>query len=421
MKTEIKKLPKSTIEVGFELDEVEFGKYVEKALEHLKSHVKVDGFRKGNVPKEIAEKKIGQENLLMEAGDLAVKESYAKFVNENNLEPVSQPEVQITKIAKGSPMQFTVRVAVLPEVTLPDYKAIAAKVKVQDVAVEEKEIQEALEYLQKSRATFTDKTTGAENKDYIKLEYQNEHINGGKPVRDMFILGEGGFLPDFEQNLLGMKTGEEKEFSAKFPEGAPKEVAGKEGVFKAKMLAVQTMGLPEINDELAKQLGAFDSLTALKENLKEGIGLEKQEAEKQRRRNEILNKIGEVLVADLPETMVAYEQEKLVDHLKQQVASQFKIPFEEYLKSAKKTEEEVRQSYAKEAERRIKNFMVLREIGKQEKVEVSKEEIEEEMNNAIKHYPKEQLDKIDINRLREYSKGVIYDEKVFQKLEGFSQ
>lgn len=427
MKTDIKKLPKSEIQIDFELDEKEFAQYWQKALEHLKGHVKVDGFRAGQVPIEMVEKKAGVENVLMEAGDLAVKAAYAKYINENNLEPIAQPEVQITKIAKGSPFLFTVKVAVLPEIALPDYKEIVSKVKANNVAVDEKEIEEALVYLQKSRAKFTDKTEGAAKKDYVKIAYQNEKINGGQEVKDMFILGEGGFLPDFEDNLLGMKVGEEKEFTAQFPENAPREMAGKEGKFKVKMLALQTMELSEINDELAKSLGAFDSLVALKENLKEGITLEKQEGEKQRKRGEILTKISEKIAFDLPEKMVTYEQERMVEDLKSQI-EHAGMKFEEYLASAKKTEEDMRKSFAVQAERRIKNYLVLRAIGKAENIEVTKEELEEEMNKEMRKHDKTRSDlpagqagKIDLAQLKEYSKGVIMNEKIFQSLEKLSQ
>src|SRR3990167_8697742 len=136
MKTELKKLPKSQIEIEFELTGEEFQEYIEKALLHLKEHVKVDGFRKGNVPKEMVEKQVGQENLLMDAGDLAVKKTYSKFVVENKLEPIVDPDVQIVKIAKGNPFLFKVTVAVLPEIELPDYKEIALKVKGNEVAVD---------------------------------------------------------------------------------------------------------------------------------------------------------------------------------------------------------------------------------------------------------------------------------------------
>ncbi len=425
MKTEIKKLPKSQMEIEFELDAEEFQKYIERALEHLKSHVKMDGFRLGQVPKEIVEKKVGDENLLMEAGDLAVKENYTKFVNENNLEPIGQSEVQIKKIAKGSDFLFTVKISVLPEIELPDYKKIVLQVlsgQANNVSVDEKEIEEALNYLQKSRAKFYQVDRPAEKKDFVEIEYQNENINNnGKPVKDKFILGEGGFMKDFEDNLIGMKTGEEKEFMARFPDSTPnKALAGKESLFKVKMVSVQKMELPEISDKLAKQIGTFDSLVSLKENIKEGIAMEKKEAEKHRKREEILEKISAKTVFDIPEKMIDFEKERLFEDLKNQIASQFKVPFEQYLASVKKTEDEIKKSFRMEAEKRIKNFLVLRQIGKTENIKIPNSEIEEEINKIVKNYTPEQLKKIDINQLKEYTKGAILNEKIFQLLEKLS-
>ena len=159
---------------------------------------------------------------------------------------------------------------------------------------------------------------------------------------------------------------------------------------------------------------------SLKNNLKEGIGMEKKENERQRARGEVLQKISEKITFELPEKMVEYEQIRLLEDLKNQIASQFKIPFEEYLKSVKKTEEELKANYKLEAEKRIKNFLVLREVGKQEKIEVSREELEQEINKELRKYTKEQIEKIDLVRLKEYTKGAIFNEKVFQLLESFS-
>ncbi len=438
MKTEIKKLPKSELEIDFELSDVEFAVFIDKALEHLKGHVKMDGFRKGHVPKEMVEQRVGQENLLMEAGDLAVKDAYTKFVVEQKLEPIGEPEVKITKIAKGNPLLFTIKVAVLPDIKLPDYKKIVSEIKGLEVSVEPKEIDEALVYLQKSRAKFSQVDKPAGLKDFVEIEYTNENINSGKIVKDRFILGEGGFMKDFEDNVLEMKAGEEKEFRAKFPDNAPNNLAGKESSFKVKMLSVQKMELAEINDEFAKSLGMFDSLVKLKENLLGGITLEKKEAELQRKRGEILQKISEKIKfyteggsppkdgqaasgGELPEKMVEYEQKRLLEDLKMQVQSQFKLEFEEYLKSVKKTEEEIKASFKVDAEKRIKNFLVLRQIGKAENVEVTEEELTEEANREMKKYSKEQAAKIDIRQLKEYSKGAVFNEKVFQKLESFSK
>ena len=282
MKTNLKKLPKSQMEIEFELDEQEFQRHIDGALLHLKEHVKVDGFRKGHVPKEMVKEKVGQENLLMEAGDLAVRESYLKYIKENNLEPIGEPEVQILKIAEGNPLLFKATITILPEIALPDYKEIVSHIIRQsaenEISVDEKEVEDTLNYLQKSRAKFTAENRQAQNKDFVEIIYQAEDINDGKEVNDKFVLGEGGFMKGFEDNIVGMSSGQEKEILVKFPDDAPrKDLAGKEVNFKVKMVSVQKMELPAMNDEFAKQLGDFNDFMALKNNIKEGLTAEKHE------------------------------------------------------------------------------------------------------------------------------------------------
>ncbi len=422
MKTNQQKLEKSQVEITFELDEQEFSKYIDKALEHLKSHVKMDGFRKGKVPANMIEEKVGAESLLMEAGDIAVKESYGKYVTDNNLEPIGPPEVQIKKIAKGNPFLFTVKIEVLPDVELPDYKTIASKVKGLEVSVSPQEVDDAIIYLQKSRAKFSQIDRPAEKKDFIEINYSNEHINQGKEIKDKFVLGDGGFQPGFEDNMVGMNVGDKKEFVSRFPDNHPdKSLAGKDATFKVELVSVQKMELPEINDQFAKELGAFDTLVALKENIKEGVAVEKKESERQRKRGDILESISKEAKFELPEKMVIYEQGRLFENLKTQMTQNLKITFEEYLSSIEKTEEEIKASYRLEAEKRIKGFLILRQMARTEKVEVSDAEIQEEMNKFVRSYSKEQIDKIDIKQLKEYTKDTIINEKIFQQLENFSQ
>lgn len=417
MKATQKKLPKSQIELEFELTAEEFQEHFEHAILHLKNHVKVDGFRQGKAPSAIVEEKLKPEVLLMEAGDHAVQHVFRDYVVENKLEPVGQPEVKIKKIAKGNEFIFTATITVLPDVELPDYKEIAKSVKGKNVEVTEEEVQDALNYLQKTRAKMSLKNDVAEKGDFVEINYQSKDVNAGKPVDDQFILGEGGFMKGFEEAIVGMKAGDEKEFKAIFPENSPqKNIAGKEGDFKVKVKSVQKMELSEINDEFAKQLGAFETLTALKTSMKEGMKMEKTEEEKQRKRGEILEKIAQKSKFEIPEAMVEYEQQRLLEDLKNKI-TQMKISFENYLASIKKTEQEIKETYRKEAEKRLNGFLVLRELGKKENIEVTDKEVEDEVSKSIKNYSKEQLARIDINELKEYTKGVIINEKIFKKLE----
>jgi trigger factor len=423
MKTNQKKLPKSQIEIEFELTAEEFEHYIGHALSHMKSHVKVDGFRPGQAPNKLVEEKIKPESLLMEAGDHAVRHVYSDYVKDNNLEPIGQPDVKIVKIAKGNPFVFTATITVLPDVELPDYKEITKKIKAnKEILVTDEEVQDALNYLQKTRAKFIAKNEEAQKGDFVEIIYQNKDINAGKEVDDKFILGEGGFMKGFEESIVGMKAGEEKEFKVMFPENNPnKGLAGKEGDFKVKLKSVQKMELPEIDNEFAKGMGAFDTLVALKQSMKEGMIIEKTEQEKQRKRGEILEKIGEKVKLELPEAMVDYEKQRLLEDLKNKITQNMKITFEQYLQAVKQTEEALTQTFQKEAEKRLKGFLVLRELGKKENIEVLDAEVEEEVLKSTKIYSKEDLKKIDIEQLKEYTKGVLYNEKVFQKLESFSE
>ena len=420
MEVKSKKLPKSQIEITFELSAEEFKEHTAHALEHLKKHVKVDGFREGKAPSSMVAEKLKPEALLMEAGDHAVQHVYTDYVLESKIEPVGNPEVKILKIAQGSPFVFVATITVLPEVELPDHKEISKSVKGKEITVTEEEVQDAVNYLQKTRAKFTAHNNPAEKKDFVEIKYQSKEIENNKEIDDKFILGEGGFMKGFEDGIVGMKAGEEKEIKVKFADDLPrKDLAGKESVFKVKIVSVQKMELPEINDEFAKQLGAFDSLAALKTSTKEGITMEKQEAEKQRKRAEILGKIAEKAKFEMPEAMVEYEQQRLIEDFKNRITQTIKISFEEYLASVKKTEAEIKETYKKEAEKRLRGFLVLRQLGKKENIEVSDKEVEEEVAKSIKNYSKEQLAKIDINELKEYTKGVIHNEKIFQLLESF--
>lgn len=422
MQAEIKKLAKSQVEITFEITAEEFAEHTEHALGHLKHHVKVDGFRPGQAPNKLVEEKIKPEALLMEAGDHAVQHVYSDYIQSSGLEVVGHPEIQITKIAKGSPFAFKAIVTVLPDVELPDYKEIASKIKSKEIEVTEQEVLDALNYLQKSRAKMSLKNEAAEMKDFVEISYQNKDVNGGKEVQDQFILGEGGFMKGFEENIVGMRSGEEKEFKAVFPEGSvQKNLAGKEGDFKVKVKSVQKMELPEINDEFAKQLGAFETLTALKASMKEGMTAEKKEEEKQRARAEILDRIAEKAKIEMPEAMVEYEKDRLLEDLKNNITNNMKITFEQYLSAVKKTEDEIKSTFQKEAEKRLRGFLILRQLGKAENIQVDEKEVEEEVQKASKNYSKEQLSQIDINQFKEYTKGVIYNEKVFQKLESFAK
>lgn len=358
MRASVKKLSDSEVELEIEIPAEEFDRSIERACLSFGKDLEIKGFRKGRAPKEFVEKEIGKEKILVEAANLSVEENYKKAVLENKIEAIFHPKIEIKKLAEGNPFIFSAKTAVLPEVTLPDYKEIASKVEKKEVVVEDKEFDSALKWLQKSRAKFSAKNQSAQNGDFVEIEYSSLQI-GQEMQKDAFVLGEGHFLPGFEEKIIGMNPGEEKE-------NITLNKDGKEFILRVKIISVQNVELPELNDEFAKGLGKFDNLDALKKNIKQGLILEKEQIEKQRVRQEILEKIGKKTKIKIPDVLIENEQKQMLENLKKMVSERLKISFQDYLKKLGKTEEEVIGSFLLESEKKVRNYLILREIGKKE-------------------------------------------------------
>ncbi len=421
MKNSIKKLSDSKIEILFEISWQEFQPFLDKAVLKLGENLKLNGFRLGKVPKEIVEKEVGEGKLLATAAEIALKQEYPKVMMEEKIEAIGSPQVEIMKLARGNPISFLVKVDILPGIQLPDCKKIASQVEKREVSIKDEEAKSALTWLQKSRASFEERGGEAKKGDFLEIEYKSPQIENNKLFQDRFLLGEGHFVPGFEQHLEGMKKGEEKKFSLTFPEDyTKKELAGKEIAFEVKLKKVQLVKLPKINDEFAKSLGKFNNLEELRKSVKEGITREKEIAERDRRRNEILEKIASSSDFEVPETLISLEKKRALSELRQRAEKGLKISFREYLEKIKKTEKELEDSFSKEAEKKVKNSLILRELGKREKIQVKEEEVEKAVQEFLKNYPdteKIKKEEIDRDRLKEYYEGAIYNEKVFQVLE----
>ncbi len=412
------KLSKSELELEFEIKAEEFNTFVEKALQELSKELEVKGFRKGNVPKEIAKEHIKKEAVLSLAAEKAAQKEYSQYVLENEIEPISAPELNVLKLAEGNNFVFKIKVALLPVLELPDYKKIAKKVEKKSVEVKDSEVKQTLEWLQKKRAKRSNKEGEAEKKDLVEIEYWSEPTGEQK---DAFLLGEGRLMPGFEDVIIGMKAGEEKkDVKIKVPQDHPtKEIAGKEITFKIKVNSVSKMEIPELNDEFAKNIGQFESLQALKDNIKQGIKQEKEQGEKQRKRGEILEKIAEETRGEISKILIEKERETLLSNMKKQIKERMNLSFEDYLKQVKKTEKEVFDSLEKEAEKRVKEFLILKQMAEKEKIEPTEKEIKEETDKFLKKYQNAQEAEKDIDseKLKVYTKETVKNEKILQLLE----
>ena len=406
---------KSNIEVELEItvEAEEFNEFFAKALLSMGKDLEIKGFRKGNAPKESIEEHFGLEKILVTAADLAVNDAYKKAIIENKIEAIFYPSVQVKKMAKGNDFIFTTKTAVIPEIKLPDYSKIVSKEEKKKVAVTDEEVNKSLTWLAKSRSKLTVKNDKAQKGDFIEIEYSIAG-NNGEPIKDGFILGEGRMLPGFEDNLVGMKANEEKK-------NVELDSNGKKFIVDVKIISVQNAELPKINDDFAKSLGEFKDLESLKKNIAAGILKEKEQAEIQRQRFELLEKISEKTNIELPEVLIENEQKQIITGVKDQVAQNLKIKFTDYLERVKKTEDELFASFKSEAIKKIKNFLILKEIAKKENIIVTEEEVTAEVNKTLAKYPtKEEAAKItggNITKLKEYTREVIKNDKVFQILD----
>ncbi len=438
MKTEIKKLEDSKIEINVEIDSVSFEGVVKDIIEKTRKKITIPGFRKGGrtpPPENIVIQNVGEINILYEAAEEAINNSYRRIVEDNKIEPLGKPEISIIKIARKNPLIFKIIVSIFPEIKLPDYKKEdlfgLSKIEKREVVVDEKEIEQTLDYIRKSRAKLIKKFSAeaenftlAEKGDFVEIEYMeenhklqitnhklkiknnkgsDEHTDKEGKIKDKIILGQSGMLSDFEKEIIGMKKGEKKVFTIKISE---KEIK----TFNLELKDVKKVELPELNDDFVKTVGNFKNLEEFKLRLKEGIKREKEIAEKERICLEFLEKIREKSGIEVPEVLIKFEQERTFNNFKQNVEKE--ISFDDYLKKTKKTEGEILKLFEDQAKIRTLNFLILKEIAKNEKIEASQDEVEKRQKEIIQHYGLKKED-IDEGEIKKYAEEEIINQKTF--------
>lgn len=420
MKVSIQKFPQSKIEVTVEVSVEKFKAFQDQAFLSLTRELQIKGFRKGKIPSEIAEREIDSMEILDEAARKCIQEVYFEIISKENLEILGAPEIEILKLAPGNPFSFKIKVWTMPEVRLPDCRVIASRVKRKKISVDGQEVEGALQRLRKSRARLSQKSGPAERDDFVEIEYSSPQIEQGRTYKDSFILGEGHFIPGFEEKIMGMKNDDEREFLLP-ADNLKVAIPAKEVVFRVKMKSVQSRSLPELSDDFARTLGRFENLAALKGGIKEGINAEKEMAEFQRIRNEVLGLVCQDAQLDIPEILILREQKNMFDNLKTTLPETLKISFEDYLNRTRKTETEIKDSLWPEAQKRVKNYLVLRAIRQKENIEASEEEVEDGVNKILKRYStlKQAEKEVDPASLKEYIKEEIETEKALQFLEQF--
>ena len=419
MKTELKKLPKSQIEIAVDLSAQELEPYVEAAVRELSRANTIRGFRPGFAPKDVIVREFGQAKITEVATDLAIKENYRKALMQNQLEILGEPKVTLGKSGVEG-VSFKINAAVWPQVELGDYKKI--NVPVQKIHVDEKEIESALADIKNSRAENIAVPRPAQKGDRVEVDFtvkkDGSIIEDGESKQHPMVLGEGHFMAGFEDELVGLKENETKNFSLIAPaDYHNKSLAGQKLDFEVKVNLVQERKLPELTDDFVKTLGNFQTIADLKNNVKEGLTLEKQDKAKMERRNQMAKALIKETKADLPQELIDLEMEKMTAELVDSLA-RMNLTLENYLGHIKKTPEELKQTWLPQAEERIKVSLALREIAQKENIQVGDEEIEAKLAELMRSAPPLRPGQnLDLTALRGYVKSLIRNEKVFEVLE----
>lgn len=425
--SEIKKLENSEIEVKVSVSWDEWEKFIAKAVKIYSEQIKIEGFRAGKAPRDMVEKKVGKVAILDEAAQLAIRDTYAQIIEKDKLQAIGSPKAEITKLAEGNPLEYTIKTAVIPEGKIAAWRDAIKKVNKEyakkKAEVTEEEITKELEQLANSRVKLTPVEREAKNEDTVMLDFQV--LQGGVPIEKgtsknhPLTLGKGVFIPGFEENVVGMKAGEEKEFELQFPEQYhEKSLAGKPATFKVKVNEVQERQTPEVNDEFAKSLGKFENLAALKESVSKGLQEEKEHQLKEQRRGAYVDALVEKLEVTLPEVLVHEELHRMFGEFDMQLQG-MGMSLDAYFSQMNKKMEEVEKEWEPQAQKRLKAAMALELVAKEDEIEIASEVIEAEMNKTMAQYKniKNAQENIDMGRLYNYIKGTLQNEEVFSRLE----
>ncbi len=420
MDIKINQLNNSELELEIELDSQELQKYVSQVEKNLGETLEVKGFRKGKTPSDIVRQTVGTEKIREEALSLAVEDSFARAVEEKDLELLEPAKGVDIKENTNDKLIYKTKVMVLPKFELPEYKGIEAKKN--EIKVEDKEIDEAIDYVRKTKTTYTEAKEPAQKGNRAEIDFEikadNKTIENGVSKNHPVVLGNDTFVPGFEDNIIGMKKGEEKSFNLDVPvDYYQKSIAGKNIECKVKLNKVEIVSLPELTDEFAKSLGSFENIIGLRKSISDGIKIEKEQKEKQRIRLAILEKIAGQIKMEIPEILVKKQLDNLVQEFEASLR-QRGLEINMYLSSVKKTQEDLRKEWKPQAEKQIKNSLVLREVAKREELTVNDEELSGSLNMFLQKFPNpENLKDIDQNTLKRNLYEDLLKEKTLQFLE----
>ena len=382
-------------EVIVKIEGVEWTEALDKAFKSKQKDAKVDGFRKGKVPRNIYEKHYGKESLFFPAAEEVLQSAYAKAMEESNLIPVVQPSVDIKDISdKG--VEFTFKIITKPEVKIKNYKGLG--IKPEEIKVTKDEIDHEICHLLEEYTELVTKEGEVKNGDVAVIDFEGfkdgKPFDGGKGENYSLEIGSNTFIPGFEEQVIGMKTGEEKDLTVSFPEDyGVEDLKGQPVIFKVKVIEIKEKVTRELDKEFFEDLAmeGVDSKETLEKEVEENIKAQKEADNENKYIDHLLEEVAKNVEVDIPQEMVDEETTRLLGRFEQQMAMQG-ISLDIYYQFTKSSEEDLRKQMDKEAYQNVLYRLMLEEIMNLEKIEVSQEEASKEAEELAKKY---KMDKED--------------------------
>lgn len=402
MKLTIQNDKDSTIKfkVTAELDEKDLAKQKAKALKKLGEGVKVPGFRSGAAPDKLVEENIDQNRLKSEVANGCVDAAFGAMLKEFKLDLVGAPKLEIKKMVEGESMTIEFVGDMKPEITLPDFskwktdkKVKDLKLKLTDVKIEKKQIDETLAQLQENMSKAEEVERAAKDGDRVWLDFDGkdeagEQIPGAKSTNYPLVLGSRSFIPGFEEEVLGLKVGDEKEFEVTFPKDYhSKSLQAKKVKFKIKINKIAKLVKPELNDEFANKIGGFKTLQELRDDVESGLIERESQSSKEELKDALAEKLGNEAKMETPEMLVEDNIQTGLQNARQQ-AEQNGKNFEDFIKESgfKDEAELIKKEARPQAERQVKISLALRKLAEVQKLEVSKEELQQYTMTLMQQY-----------------------------------
>ena len=399
MSLQVEKLEHNMAKLTIEVSAEELEKALQGAYNKQKKNISIPGFRKGKVPRQMIEKMYGPEVFYDDAANQLIPEAYGKVFDEEDLEIVSQPKIDIVQIEKGKPFIFTAEVALKPEVTLGEYKGL--KVDKISNRVTQKEIEAKLaEEQEKNARTVSVTDRPVQDKDEVVLDFEGfvdgVAFEGGKGENYPLTIGSGAFIPGFEEQLIGANLEEEKEVKVKFPEEYhAKDLAGKDAVFKCTVHEIKVKELPELDDEFASEVSEFETLDEYKADIKAKIKEQKIAEGKRKQEDKAVEEAIANAQMDIPDAMVETEVRQMANDFAQRLQQQG-LTLDQYFQFTGMTADKMTEELKPQALRRIQTRLVLEAIVKAENIEISDEKIDEEIQKMADAY------KMEADKLKEF-------------------